>query len=142
MALILPRCPRSVLKSRQCLWTFVILFSRPGSHPTPSHLWGMQSLASNNVTEVKPAGHLPQLFLQPKSMWGTGPVSLLKAAELIGQTVNTRVLNGRTQWQQAGISLPGHSEPGFWHCRWLTRAKPSLLHSSVGFFLKVFLAGS
>ena len=31
---------------------------------------------------------------------------------------------------------------GFGHCRWLTRAKPSLLHSSVGFFFKVFLAGS
>ena len=66
MALILPRCSRRV--DRVCGH---LSFSLAAQVLTPSYLRGMRSVAAN-VTEVKPAGQLPQLLLQPKSMWGPG----------------------------------------------------------------------
>ena len=68
-----------------------------------------------------------------------GPVSLLKAAELAGQAVNTRVLNCRIQWQQQEFPHLATLNLGFGHCCWLPRAKPSLLDSSVGFFFFFWL---
>lgn len=156
MALILPRCSRRI--DSVCGHSS---FSSAAQVLSPSYLRGTWSVASNNVTEVKPAGHRPQLLLQPKSMWGpwaspgrcsswdsgqpfkecsAGACLPLKAAELAGQAVNTRVLSCRIQWQQQEFPHLATLNLDFGHCCWLPTAKPSLLDSSVGVFS--FLAGS